>query len=62
MYDDMSEAYPDPIHEKLFPYYQNLEEAASLLADAPDTHKQYYFDFVVRSFQDLRIAKNMLKD
>ena len=62
MYDDMSEAYPDPIHEKLFPYSQNLEESASLIADAPDTHTQYYIEFIVRSFQDLRIARNVVKD
>ena len=62
MYDNMSEAYPDPIHPELYPYYQNMKEAVGLLADAPDSNKLFYTDMVKRSLSDLRIAENVLTD
>ena len=57
MYDNMSEAYPDPIHPELFPYYQNMKEAVGLLADAPDSNKLYYTDMVKRSFLILELLR-----
>ena len=60
MFDNLQETYPDPIDERLFPYYLHLEEAVSLLADASSIAKYAYVEMVEKSFHDLTIAKNVI--
>jgi hypothetical protein len=62
---NIQDDYPDPIDERLFPYYQELAEAVSLFAEASIDSRPFYTKMVLKSHDNLIVAKdlvNRLKD
>ncbi len=62
MFSDFQEFYSDPIHEKLFPFYRNLETALDLYLGAPESCKHLYMDNVTTAHSALKGAQFILEN
>ncbi|MFZ0453923.1 MAG: hypothetical protein WCE54_03740 [Ignavibacteriaceae bacterium] len=62
MYSDFQELYSDPIHEKLFPFYRNLESAVEFLTGASESCKPLYIGDVEKAFAALTAAKLVINN
>jgi hypothetical protein len=62
MFSDFQDLYSDPIHEKLFPLYRNLETALDLFLGAPESCKHLYMEKVTTAHSALKGAQFMLED
>ena len=60
MYSDFQDQYSDPIHEKLFPLYRNLETAVDLYFGASESCKHLYMDKVKTAHSALKGARSVL--
>ncbi|MFZ0452908.1 MAG: hypothetical protein WCE54_19465 [Ignavibacteriaceae bacterium] len=62
MFSDFQDLYSDPIHEKLFPFYRNLETAVDLYFESSESCKHLYMDKVITAHIALKGARSVLEE
>ena len=62
MFSDFQDQYSDPINEKLFPLYRNLESAVDLYFGASENCKHFYMDKLKTAHSALKGAQYVLEN